>query len=478
VTAELLLPLFLGFGAFGVLAVGTTCRRFGLSLLEASVVVSIAVEYYRKLAIILWPHELGSLGSLAMALPLLTVILYCDLWRRIERRKIPGQAAGCLAVFLLLLSILTLSRRGPGDLESMQDLVLALYGASFWYIGVASRLIHGRLLVKPKLMFFLACAALGVGAYNAVVGPDPVWAAYIDAASEWSQGASFAKHSYTGALFSNSSLLAAFMLLAASLLLVEWAMEPRGSRVPKLRVLLLAFVTSTGALVSGSRYSFLGIAAFWIACFAMRWVRIPAWLTLLAVIVAWPAAQDYLLPRLRQSEIEKSADTEGISMRLSTVGSGGARENQIETARQILAAYPLVGTGMRTTHHEIDTRHNVLLNYVEFTGVPGFLLFVGFFAYQIRACRAVNRAMVWPAAVCASLIVGLLAGASGGPDPLNMYSMLAAGALAAGIPAFRHAQRTRVRAAEGFDAAPSYRRATSARLINRPGNDTVQGASA
>jgi hypothetical protein len=474
-TAVPLLLLFLGYGAFGVFALGTACRRFRLSLLEACVVVSIAVEYYRKLGIILSPHELGALGLWAMGLPILTVIPYFDLLRRIDRRKIPGQAARCLAVFLVLLSILTLSLRS-GEKDALHGLVFVLYSASFWYVGVASRLIHGRLLMKPKLISFLACAALTVAAYNAIVGPDPVWAAYIDAASEFSHGAAFARKSYSPGIFSSSELLAAFMLLSASLLLVEWAMESRGRRIPRLRVLLLVFVTCMGALVSGSRYSFFGVAAFWIACFALRLVRVPALLILLAIIVAWPAVQDYILPQLMQADIEKSAGEDAFSRRLETVGSGGARTGQIEAAGRILAAYPLIGRGMNFLKLEIDTRHNVLLNYVEYTGVPGFLLFLGFFAYQIRACRAVNRTVVWPPVVCASLIVGLLAGASGGPDPLNMYSMLAAGALAAAMPALRHVQRTRAGLTGGFEVAPSYRRATSARAAKQPGNDAMQGA--
>ena len=476
-TAVPLLLLFLGYGAFGVLVLGVACRRFRLSLLEACIIVSIAVEYYRKLGIILSPHELGALGLWAMGLPILTVIPYCDLLRRLDRRKIPMHAARCLAVFLLLLSILTVSRRGT-ETDALQNLVLVLYGASFWYIGVASRLIHGRLLMKPKLIFFLACAALTVAAYNAIVGPDPVWAAYIDVASEFSHGAAFARKSYSPGIFSSSESLAAFMLLSASLLLVEWAMESRGNRIPMLRVLLLACVTGTGALVSGSRYSFFGVVAFWIACFALRWVRIPASLILLAAIVAWPAVQDYILPQLMQTDIEKGASEDAFSRRLQTMGTGGARTGQIEAAGKILAAYPLVGRGMNFFKLEIDTRHNVLLSYAEYTGVPGLLLFVGFFAYQIRARRAVNRVAVWPPVVCTSLIVGLLASASGGPDPLNMYSMLAAGALAAAMPALRHARWTRVRAAGGFEGALSRRKMTSARPANPPGNDAMQGAGA
>jgi len=332
--------------------------------------------------------------------------------------------------------------------------------------------------MKPKLVFLLACVALLVGAYSAIFGLDPIWAAYSNAASEFSYGAAFARKSYSPGIFSSSESLAAFMLLSASLLLLEWAMESRGNRIPKLRVLLLVFVTCTGALVSGSRYSFFGVAAFWIACFALRLVRIPALLILLAVIVAWPAVQDYILPQLMQTDIEKGASEDAFSRRLQTLGSGGARTGQIEAAGKILAAYPLFGRGMNFLKLEIDTRHNVLLNYVEYVGVPGFLLFVGFFAYQIRACRAVSRTVVWPPVVCASLIVGLLAGASGGPDPLNMYSMLAAGALAAAMPAFRHVQRTRVRGAGRLEGTLSYGRATSARPTHQPGSDALQGEGA
>jgi hypothetical protein len=477
-TAVPLFLLFLGYGAFGVFALGTACRRFRLSLLEACVVVSIAIEYYRKLGIILSPHELGSLGLWAMGLPILTVIPYFDLVRRIDRRKIPAEAARCLAVFLVLLSILTLSLRSA-EKDALHGLVLILYGASFWYVGVASRLIHGRLLMKPKLVFLLACVALLVGAYNAIFGLDPIWAAYSNAASEFSHGAAFARQSYSPGIFSSSELLAAFMLLSASLLLVEWAMESRGNRIPKLRVLLLVFVTGTGALVSGSRYSFFGVAAFWIACFALRLVRIPALLILLAAVVAWPAVQDYILPQLMHSDIDKVSDAEGFSSRVRTVGTGEARTGQIGAAGKILAAYPLVGRGMNFFNLEIDSRHNVLLSYAEYTGVPGLLLFVGFFAYQLFACRGVDRVVVWPPVVCASLIVGLLAGASGGPDPLmNMYSMLAAGALAAAMPAFRHVERIRVGLTGGLEVAPSYRRVTSTRPTHPPGSDALQGEGA
>ena len=416
------LPLTLAFGVAGVAFL--LKLLFRLKPLDTLVLLSVLAELLKKLTYI-FLGDLGKAASLVLSAPLLLAGAWIikGLLRSAGRERF--KALWLPLAFLLswfgVLAMFTLVAPG-GSL-----LVLGGYATVLlWVFGI----LVGDGVSRRNLLLILGISAL-VGVYNITFGPDPLWRAYAEAASDISVGARYtAAQGYAGAIFSSPSEYGAFALAATGILL---ALRRRSSGY----ALLLFGLSGVAVFSTGSRYVILGVLVFWGLYALLGRVRVSPWLLFLLVL-AYSPLQDWIAARLLHSNaVTLAAEAEGVfERRLLTIGTLSARVGFTQALGETLARYGLKGTGLLpfwgSFAQELpDDRHNLLLWLIIRSGVWGLVLYLGFVIWHLRFFYRFYRWGVPAGRAGLAYLTAALVMSMGGPHATSGWFFLALGVLTA-----------------------------------------------
>lgn len=396
--------------AGAVAAVGHVAWRLSrMSRLDAVVLTAVLAELAKKLAYIAVGRP-DKILSLTLAAPLLlTLGWWLGRAQNFGGLRHLGAPAGWLAAWLGTLAFFTLLN------PDGSPLVLSSYLVAWLWVPAASGLLGSA----GRWTYRILWLAVMVAAFNQLWGPDPLWAAYSRVAEPVSIGARYTPDvGYSGSIFSSQTEFGAFTL-GASALLAASARRPRG-----LVVLSLA-----AAVLTGQRYTMLGVGLFWLLVAWSRVMKLRPWQAVAAVI-AYSPLQDALGRRILENPPPLAAASEPFLRRLFTVGTLSARVGFTEAWGGILSRHWLWGIGLvdvfSPTAMYPDDRHNLIL-WLVLRG--GILALVSYFAFVWSHFRRFARAEPGIARPAMAFLLAALVMSMGGPQASGAWFFLVVGAL-------------------------------------------------
>ena len=397
---------------------------FRLKPLDVLVFLAIFAELSKKL-IYIYLGFLGKAASLVLSAPL----ILAGPWIIKELLSFTGRAKlksvwlpfAFLMSWFGVLAIFTLVTPGASLL------VLGGYATVFlWVFGI----LVGDEVSRRKLFLIFVISAV-VGAYNIILGPDLLWRAYAQAASDISVGARYtAARGYTGSIFSSPTEYGTFALAATGILLALGRQSPGYTR-------LIFGLSWVAAFSTGSRYILLGVLVFWGVYALLGRVRISP-LVLFVIVLAYSPVQDWIITSLLHSRAATLAAEAGnvFEQRLLTVGTLSARVGFTQALGETLVKYGLKGQGLFSYWDPFaqelpDDRHSLLLWLIIRGGIWGLALYLGFVIWHLRFFyrfykRGVPGGRAGFAYLAAALIMSM-----GGPHATSGWFFLALGVFTA-----------------------------------------------
>jgi hypothetical protein len=430
--------------AVWVAALGhVTGRVLRTTRLDALVITAVLAELAKKLTYLVVGVPDKRL-SLVLSAPLLLAAAW---WvarpRRLGSVRALTVPSRWLGLWFATLAVFTFLNP-EGSL-----LVLASYLVSFLWLPAAA----GLLGEAGRWTYRVLWVAVIVAFVNQAWGPDPLWRAYTAVAEPVSIGARYTPDvGYSGSIFSSQTELGAFTL-AASALLAAGSRRPRG----------LLLVSLAAAVLTGQRYTMLGVVLFWLALGWSRLARLRPWQAV-AAILAYSPLQDAVGRRILDSPPELGASASPFLERLFTVGTVSARVGFTEAWWSVLSQHWLVGIGLMNVFSPTatypDDRHNLILWLLLRGGVVALVAYFGFVVAHFRRFgRAAAGGRVGMAFLLAALVMSM-----GGPHATSSWFFVALGAL------FWRATREGSRTPPGL-AEPA-RHAPEAAVARAPGVST------
>lgn len=315
--------------ALMVAVAGATLRPvLGASKLDAVVLTAVLAELAKKLAYI-GAGEPQKALSLILAAPLLLAAWWWMSAPATARRR-AWQAAPLPWLLVWFATLAFFTFRNPEG----SPLILANYLVFLLWLPAAAG-IFGE---AGRWTYRVLWLAVIVAAANQLWGPDPLWRAYRVVAEPVSIGARYTPDTgYTGSLFSSPAELGSFVLAAAAFL------EARVRRN-----WILAFLTLTGAVLTGSRYVMLALALFWLAFAWSGLARLRPWQAVVAVL-AYSPVQDAVASRLLETQPTLATSSDPFLRRLFTVGTLSARAGFTEAWSSVFSTTGLPGSGSSTS---------------------------------------------------------------------------------------------------------------------------------
>lgn len=407
-------------------------RLLRMGRLDVVVVTAVLAEFVKKLSYIaLGPQKPL---SFVLAAPL---VLTGAWWLSRPPRPRPGlgKPVGWLVLWLGILALFTfLNPEGS-------PLVLANYLVAWLWVPAAA----GLLGEAGRWTYRVLWIAVLVAVFNQALGPDPLWRAYAVVAQPVSIGARYTPDlGYSGSIFSSQTEFGAFVL-AASALLAASPRRPRG----------LALVSLAAAVLTGQRYSMLGVLLFWVALAWGRLARLRPWQAVGAVL-AYSPLQDVLGRRILEGPPDLAFSPVPFVRRLFTVGTLEARVGFTEAWSTVFSQHWLVGVGVvdvfSPTAVYFDDRHNLILWLVLRGGVVAL---IAYFAFVWLHLRRFGRTRASVGRVGTAYLLAALVMSMGGPQASGSWFFLALGTLfaEAGVEAVGSERQT-IRAPAPHPVAP------------------------
>jgi hypothetical protein len=382
--------------------------RWRMSRFDAVVATSVLAELAKKLLYIGFGTPAKAF-SLVLGAPL---ILSATWWLSPSRlRPYPPafrRAGAWLGVWWGAVALFTVLNPQGSVLGLTYNFV-----AWLWVVAAA-----GVLGYPGRWTYRVLWLAVIVGIVNQVWGTDPLWRAYGAIAEPVSIGARYTPETgYSGSIFSSQTEFGDFVLAASALLC------DRGWPLTRLVPLSLM-----AAVLTGQRYSMLGITLFWLVFAFARAVRFRPWQAVAAVL-AYSPLQDALGSWLLERQPLLAAADSVFFRRLSTLGTLSARVGFTEAWANILSRYWLAGIGIvdvwSPTAVYVDDRHNLVLHLLIQGGAAALIAYFAFaFVHFRQFRRAGERGRSGFAFLLAALLMGM-----GGPQPSSNWFFLGLGGL-------------------------------------------------
>jgi len=360
-----------------VIGVAHTLERFG-RLLPTAVYPLLVVlsELFKKASYILLADELGRLISYVVVAPLIYVGI--SLVRSHEAPLVWLESRASLSFFMCWMLLLVFSTLAGSQTASLDGVVLTL-GALLLYLLPTRQDAHDYGRVKQVYLALLAVSA--AVATIGLVGLDPLWRLYAQAAAPYTIGARYTSDSgYAGSLFASPTDFGQFLLAAMAIACgPDIQRRQVASRTSVRRNATVCTLGVLAAAASGSRFVLVGAILFsTLIIFYRR--KLPV-THALVVLLSCAIGIEFMASRLLANEyvVQYAYQQESTLLRRATnVGTLNSRIGAIEAVTQAARQHPVLGLGAvdYTRAEDYDDRHHSIVRSIMQAGLIGALCLI------------------------------------------------------------------------------------------------------